>query len=85
MHIANINEAKTHLSKLINRALSGDEVIIAKAGEPLVSLTPYEQDVSPRVGGFWAGQVQILGNWAEADQEIEQLFEASEIIPSEEK
>lgn len=37
----NIHAAKTHFSKLIDRALQGDEVIIAKAGKPLVCLVPY--------------------------------------------
>jgi prevent-host-death family protein len=83
MHISNINEAKTHLSQLINRALAGDEVVIAKANEPLVKLVPIDQDTSPRIPGFWAGQVEIIGEWKEADQEIEGIFEASEIFPSE--
>ena len=83
MHIANINEAKTHLSQLINRALAGDEVVIAKANEPLIKLVPIDQDTSPRVPGFWAGQIEIIGDWKESDQEIESLFEASEIFPSE--
>jgi len=42
----NIYTAKTHLSKLIERALRGDEVIVAKAGRPLVVLVPYAQRVS---------------------------------------
>jgi len=77
MHIANISEAKTNLSQLIKRALAGDEVIIARANEPLVKLTPVTQDVSPRVGGFWAGQVKFIGDWDEADREIEAMFEES--------
>ena len=36
----NIHEAKTHLSRLLERALAGDEVVIMKAGKPLVRLTP---------------------------------------------
>ena len=77
MHIANISDAKTNLSQLIKRALAGDEVIIARANEPLVKLTPVTQDVSPRVGGFWAGKVKIVGDWKEADREIEAMFEES--------
>ncbi len=34
----NIHDAKTHLSKLIEQALAGEEIIIAKAGKPLVRL-----------------------------------------------
>jgi prevent-host-death family protein len=35
----NIHEAKTHLSRLIEKALSGEDIVIAKAGRPLVRLT----------------------------------------------
>lgn len=83
MHIANINEAKTHLSQLVKRALAGDEIVIAKANQPLVKLTPFERDVSPRIGGFWAGKVEFHDDWDAMDKEIEALFEASEIFPSE--
>lgn len=41
---ANIHEAKTTLSKLIQRALNGEEVVIAKAGKPLVRLAPVRHD-----------------------------------------
>ena len=74
MHIANINEAKTHLSQLVKRALAGDEIVIARANEPLVKLTPFERDVSPRVGGQWAGKVQYHGDFEFSDEEIEELF-----------
>lgn len=49
------------LSQLIKRALAGDEIVIASAIEPLVKLIPIEQDGSPRVGGFCAGKVEIVG------------------------
>ena len=83
MHISNINEAKTNLSQLIKRALAGDEVIIARANEPLVKLMPIDLDTSPRIGGFWSGQVKIHGDVSQIDQEIEEMFESSEIFPSE--
>jgi prevent-host-death family protein len=83
MHIANINDAKTHLSQLIKLALAGDEVVIARANEPLVKLTPIQQDTSPRVGGFWAGQVHYHGDWDTSDREIAAAFGASDVFPSE--
>ena len=49
---ANIHEAKTTLSKLIERALAGEEVIIAKAGKPLVHLTPVKAKPSGRKRGI---------------------------------
>ena len=39
--IFNVHDAKTHLSKLIDRAHAGEEIILAKAGEPWAKLVPY--------------------------------------------
>jgi prevent-host-death family protein len=36
----NIHQAKTHLSRLLEQALAGEDVVIMKAGKPLVRLTP---------------------------------------------
>jgi prevent-host-death family protein len=36
----NMHEAKTHLSRLVERALQGEEVVIARAGKPLVRMVP---------------------------------------------
>jgi prevent-host-death family protein len=40
MQIVNVHEAKTHFSRLLSRAHSGEEIIIAKAGEPFAKLVP---------------------------------------------
>lgn len=64
---ANIHEAKTTLSKLIERALAGEEVIIAKAGKPLVHLTPVPQAgavaASRDIVGCLEGQVWFAPDW----------------------
>ncbi|HEY9769772.1 MAG TPA: type II toxin-antitoxin system prevent-host-death family antitoxin [Coleofasciculaceae cyanobacterium] len=57
MKIANIHEAKSQLSKLIESALAGEEIIIAKAGKPLVKLIPYQENKTPRTPGGWEGKV----------------------------
>ena len=57
MKISNIHEAKSHLSKLIESALAGEEIIIAKAGKPLVKLIPYQEEKEPRIPGGWEGKV----------------------------
>ena len=57
MKIANIHEAKSNLSKLIESALAGEEIIIAKAGKPLVKLIPYQEELEPRIPGGWEGKV----------------------------
>lgn len=40
MRIINVHEAKTHFSQLLDAAVAGEEIVIAKAGEPYVRLTP---------------------------------------------
>lgn len=57
MKIANIHEAKSQLSKLIESALAGEEIIIAKAGKPLVKLISYQENKTPRTPGGWEGKV----------------------------
>ena len=56
MPIVNIHEAKTHLSKLLDRMLGGEEIIIARAGKPLARLLPVEERL-PRVPGIARGKV----------------------------
>lgn len=58
MKVSNIHEAKTQLSKLIESVLAGEEVVIAKAGKPLVKLVPYANQ-EPRIPGGWEGRVVI--------------------------
>jgi len=71
----NIHEAKTHLSRLVQRAAGGEEIVIAKAGTPLAKLVPIERDSSPRELGFLRGKVRILPGFDEMDEEITRLFE----------
>ena len=40
----NVHEAKTNLSKLLEKAMNGEEVVIAKAGKPMVRLVPVESE-----------------------------------------
>jgi antitoxin (DNA-binding transcriptional repressor) of toxin-antitoxin stability system len=74
MQLANTHLAKTQLSQLISRALAGEEVIIARAGEPLVRLVPVHQDTTPRQGGQLRGQIWKAEDFDAPSPEIEQLF-----------
>ena len=55
----NIHEAKTQLSKLVQRVMNGERIIIAKAGKPVAVLSPYEETPKERVPGNDAGKVVI--------------------------
>jgi len=61
----NVHEAKTHFSHLLNRAVSGEEVIIAKAGKPVARLIPYHKDFSERVPGIEKGKIVIKPDFDE--------------------
>jgi len=71
----NIHEAKTHLSRLVERAASGEEIVIAKAGRPMARLVGYDKQKEPRKLGGWEGRVEILPGFDEMDEEIAKLFE----------
>ncbi len=54
-----MHEAKTHLSRLAERASSGEEIIIARSGRPIAKLVPIEKTPVPRKLGLWKGRVSI--------------------------
>jgi prevent-host-death family protein len=78
MEIANIHEAKAQLSRLIERALAGEEVQIARSGEPLVRLVPIQLDTQPRQSGQLRGKLWIADDFDAPDAEIERLFNGEE-------
>lgn len=74
MHIVNISEAKARLTQLVKRVLAGEDVVIARAGEPLVRLTAYQPDLTPREGGQLRGKIWIADDFDAPDPELERLF-----------
>jgi len=74
MQIINTYQAKTQLSKLIEAAIQGEEIIISKAGKPLVRLVPYEVAKNPRIPGKWRGKVTISDDFDELPQDVLKSF-----------
>jgi prevent-host-death family protein len=64
MRTVNLYEAKTHLSRLVEEAAAGEEIVIAKAGRPLARLVPAEQ---PRKGPRPLGLLDGQGYWIADD------------------
>lgn len=60
MKTVTIHEAKTHLSRLIREALTGEEIIIARGKEPLVKITPLKNAVKEREFGCAEGVVEYI-------------------------
>ena len=69
----NLHDAKTHLSRYVNQALEGEEVVIARAGQPLVKLVPLARTQSNRRLGFLAGKAIL-----EADLKADFLAEITD-------
>lgn len=71
---ANLHEAKTNLSKLVDRALKGEEVIICKAGNPIAKLVPFRQKKKKRVPGAWQGKVTIAKDFETLPEDFMEHF-----------
>ncbi|NIY76910.1 type II toxin-antitoxin system prevent-host-death family antitoxin [Thalassospira sp. HF15] len=77
MGIVNIHEAKTHLSRLIARVMNGEQLVIAKAGKPVVQMSPYQESqvVPKRIGFLKDEKILIPEDFDRMGQdEIEEMF-----------
>jgi prevent-host-death family protein len=63
METVNIHQAKTQLSKLVERAAAGEEIVIAKAGKPVARIVPLAPASSPRKPGLLKGKIRIGKNF----------------------
>ncbi len=84
----NVHHAKTHLSKLIAAAESGEEVIIARNGKPVIKFTLITAPVKKsrkHLLGAWEGRVNLPTDeeWAGMDKEIEDDLLNGSIFPAE--
>jgi prevent-host-death family protein len=78
----NIHEAKTHFSRLVERAAAGEEIIIARSGKPVARLVPLEDVEKPRVFGRMRGKIRIADDFdSPLPDEILDRFENSAIFP----
>jgi prevent-host-death family protein len=85
----NVHEAKTHLSKLLERVESGEQLVIARAGKPIALLSPIRDEMNKtkpkRKPGFAKGLIpnpEALFDPA-LDKEIEELFYPDDKSPNE--
>jgi prevent-host-death family protein len=81
--IVNVHEAKTHLSRLLNRVEAGEEVTIAKAGRPVARLVPIADTSWKRPLGMDKGKVWIADDFDAPDPELIADFEDGDIEPGE--
>lgn len=75
MVTVNIHEAKTQLSKLVDKAAKGESFIIAKAGKPLVKVTALDAPARLRRLGFMTGEIEVPDDFDRMGEgEIAALF-----------
>jgi prevent-host-death family protein len=75
MNTVNIHEAKTQLSRLIDRVARGETVVIAKAGKPLVKVVRLDAPPKSKRLGFMAGQIAVPDDFDQMESDtIVDLF-----------
>lgn len=77
MKTVNIHEAKTQLSKLVDRASKGESFVIAKAGKPVVKVTALSSPIGGEVKrlGFMTGQISVPDDFDQMGREqFERIF-----------
>jgi prevent-host-death family protein len=72
--VVNVHDAKSNLSELLRRVEAGEEIVIARAGNPVARLVPYRPP-APRKPGLWAGQVSVADDFDETPEDLIALFE----------
>jgi len=79
MEQVNLHAAKTHLSKLVDRAAAGEEIILARAGRPVARLVALRPERAPRKPGLLRGKVVIADDF---DAPLEIDFSESPTEPA---
>lgn len=75
MNTVNIHEAKTQLSRLVDRAAKGEPFVIAKAGKPLVKVSSVDAPAEPKRLGFLKGEIKVPDDFDRmGEREIAALF-----------
>ena len=74
--VINVYEAKTNLSKLLNRVEQGEEIVLGRGGRPVARLVAYRPRRVPRVSGRLAGQLDMAADFADTPEWLIGAFEA---------
>jgi prevent-host-death family protein len=75
MAVVNMHEAKTHLSRLVERVQAGEEVVIARAGRPVARLVAFADEPAPRTPGGWEGRIRIAPDFDDLPDDVVEAFE----------
>ena len=76
MTVVGMHEAKTHFSKLVKRAAAGEEIVIAKSGDPVAKIVAYTSPKVFRKPGMLAGRIEIKPGFDELPPGFGEAFGA---------
>ena len=82
--VVNMHEAKTHLSRLVERVEGGEEIVIGRAGKPVAKLVPYTAERPKRTGyGAWKGRVWIADDFDDPlpPEIVDAFYSGSDLDP----
>ena len=80
----NLREAKSQLSRLGRLAWEGEDIVIARAGEPWLRLVPYRPAPARRRLGTLRGKIRVAPDFDETPSAVTEMFEGSVIVPERE-
>jgi antitoxin (DNA-binding transcriptional repressor) of toxin-antitoxin stability system len=69
-----IHEAKTHLSRLVQRAHAGEEIVIRRGKVPMAKLVRYDPEAVQRSAGRLRGRIEMASDFDDLDGEMGDLF-----------
>ena len=73
--MVNVHEAKTQLSRLLQRVEAGEEITIGRAGRPVARLVPIAKPKTKRQPGAWRGKLRIAADFDELPDALRRAFE----------
>lgn len=74
MKTINVQEAKTHLSRLMEEAMAGETIILGKHGKPMIKLVPFDMKLEKRPMGGMESRIWTSDDFDEEDSKVNQLF-----------
>jgi len=75
MDQVNVHEAKTHLSRLLERVEAGEEIVIARSGKPVARLVALQAAGPSRAPGFLSDRLWMADDFEDTSQEVIDAFE----------
>jgi prevent-host-death family protein len=82
MHRVNVHEAKTHLSRLLERVEKGEHIVISRAGKPVALLGPLPKPSHPRQPGLLKGRIRVASDFdAPLPPDVLEAFHGGAVEP----